>query len=233
MAHSVLTNAKIWVAEYDLSADMNALSCEYVAAAVEDSNFGDASEINLGGNRSTAFEASGRYEAANSDLASFTYLGADDTPISFARIGTEGQPAYFFNGLVTGYVPSGSQGEMFAFDLSAAGDGELVRGTIMENDTITAAGDGTGRQLGAVADTEALYAVLHVPTYSSGTWTVTVESDDNSGFTSATTRVTFSNVTGITSEYATPVSGAIADDYWRVSYSGSGSFAPVVIIGIK
>ena len=59
-----------------------------------------------------------------------------------------------------------------------------------------------------------------------------MQSDDNSGFTSATNRITFTQATGVTSELLS-VAGAITDDYWRLSYTiVGGSFTFAVALGI-
>ena len=63
-----------------------------------------------------------------------------------------------------------------------------------------------------------------------------VESDDNSGFTSATTRLTATQVTTSTTSESLEVAGAITDDYFRVNFtiagSGSPSFKFVLLFGV-
>ncbi len=100
----------------------------------------------------------------------------------------------------------------------------------------TSSSSGTGRQIGAVSSTQTLYAALHVISASgtSPTLDVKVQSDDNSGFTSATDRITFTQATDVTSEWGS-VGGAITDDYWRITYTVGGtspSFAFAVTAGI-
>jgi hypothetical protein len=53
---------------------------------------------------------------------------------------------------------------------------------------------------------------------------------------SPTTRVTFSQATGRTSQWATPVAGAITDDWWDISWTIGGTGGPdftfVAVVGI-
>ena len=66
------------------------------------------------------------------------------------------------------------------------------------------------------------------------TLNMSVQSDDNSGFTTATTRLTFTAATTRSGEYKS-AAGPITDTYWRLSYSVSGttpSVAFAVAIGI-
>ena len=66
---------------------------------------------------------------------------------------------------------------------------------------------------------------------------MTVQSDDNAGFTSATTRITFTQISGGTeSAENKKADGASTDDYWRVVWTiagdGSESFTILVSVGI-
>lgn len=242
MAHKVLTDAKIWLAEYDLSGDMNAVAIDYGVNVVDDTMFGDTTEVGLGGVRQVALEASGHVEEASSGSgdALFTKLGATDIPLSVSPDGqTAGEVAYTFKALEASYNPNGEHGEAFAFTVSATGAGELVRGTIMVSpaSAITATGNSTARQLGAVAADEKVYAALHVIAASGTTPTldVVVQSDDAQAFTTATGRITFTQATGVTSEWLS-ADGAITDDWWRISYTLGGtnpSFTFLVVTGIK
>jgi hypothetical protein len=77
-----------------------------------------------------------------------------------------------------------------------------------------------------------IYASIHVLS-GTGTLDAVVESDNNSGFTTPTTRITFTQATGITGEWKT-LEGPVTDDYWRLNYTigGDGPFSFVVFFGI-
>jgi hypothetical protein len=92
---------------------------------------------------------------------------------------------------------------------------------------------GTGYQLGAVAATQYLYGALHI--FTAGTTiTVVLESDDNAGFSSATTRATLGPLTTTGGTWATRVAGAITDDYYRFRVTAiTGTFSVAGSAGIK
>jgi hypothetical protein len=100
----------------------------------------------------------------------------------------------------------------------------------------TATGTGTSVQLGAVSSTQRLYVALHVFSVSGTTpsLTVAIQSDNATGFPSASTVTTLTAATAIGSQI-TRVAGPITDDWFRVSYTISGtdpSFLFAVTAGI-
>jgi hypothetical protein len=112
----------------------------------------------------------------------------------------------------------------------------LIRGTVDTASTIAATGSSTGAQLGAVSATQRVWAVVHFLTAGGTTPSITVkvQSDNNSGFTSPTDRITFTAATTKGGQFGSAV-GAITDDYWRATWTVSGtnpSFQTRIIIGI-
>jgi hypothetical protein len=103
----------------------------------------------------------------------------------------------------------------------------------------TATGNGTGVQIvGGVPAGQYLYAAIHVLSVSgtsTPTLTVKIQSDNGSGFPSATDIATFTAATARTGEVVR-AAGAITDDWFRVSYTISGttpSFLFLVTLGVK
>jgi hypothetical protein len=239
MATYVQTDVKWWLGEFDLSADFNAVSLAAGVDLVDNTVYGDDTRSVAGGLQTVRLEGEGYWDSPV-DAALYSAVGLADTVVSIGPVdGSETSPAFFAQ-LVSGeYAPiSGAVGDMAAFRVSGdgRGGGGLIRGQIFINRTaVTASSNsGTAVQLGAVTAAQSVYASLHALTVSGGTLDVTVESDDNSGMTSATTRITFAQVTAVGSEYAS-TAGAITDDYWRVDFTvgGGGSFDFVVCVGIK
>ena len=239
-----LFQPKIWYDAYDVTGDMNQSALGLDAEALDETTFADSTRTHKGGLKVISFDTAGLFQAgAAPDLIDTVAQNNIGTtfPISVGPTGSgaDGQIAYLFKALASSYQPFGSGiGELLAINLSVAGAGNLVRGTIMLNSTaLTATGNGTARQLGAVLAGEKVYASLHVLTVSgtSPTLDVTIDSDDNSGMTTATTQLTFTQATGVTSEGPLTAAGAITDDWWRVEYAITGttpSFDAVVVIGI-
>lgn len=242
MATNVLTDAKLWFDGWDLSGDMNALGHDYAAEMLDDTVFGDDTRSNKGGLKTWAFSHEGLWSGGddNVDDALFQNIGVEDVLMTTApETGAAGEVAYFGRIATGEYSPAGSVGEMFRFSVSGEASSTPTRGTIIGNATVTSTGAQSAHQVGAVSASEKLYAGIHVVAASgtSPTLDATIESDAADDFTgSESTRVTFSQFTDIGSEWATPVDGAITDDWWRVAYTIGGtdpSFDIIVTIGIQ
>lgn len=245
MGIHVLKNQRALLGGYNLTGDANRLALSYEAQAQEAPAFTDDVEGSLAGLLMVQAQIEGYWTAENTDKALYDAVGAVDVPLSFGAEGAgEGDRAFFFLAHVAQYQPTGQVGEVFRFsaqaDAAQTVNAKLVRGSMMHFAQRTGAGTSqtTGVQLGAVSATQHLYAALHCWAADGTTPTldVKVQSDDNSGFTSAVDRVTFSQLTDIGSEWATPVAGAITDDYWRVHYTLGGTspdFTFAVLLGIQ
>ncbi len=239
MAIQTLTNAKVWVGGYDISGYLNSIALDDGVELHDVTALGDAARRRLAGIHNVTYQHEGFVDSSMAiDGILQGLVGSVDNPISVApSAGAVGDLAYLFRGSVDTYSPSGEVGN--PFQLSVGGEGSdgarLVRGSILFNGTATATAAGSAVNAGAVASGKSLYAVLHVLSASaSDTLDVLVQSDDNSGFTSATTRITFAQASAIGSQWATAVAGPITDTYWRVNYTIGGvspSFQFVVIIG--
>lgn len=232
MAKQILHDQRVWLGGYDLSGAINSLALDSGVETRDAATLTDNTRVQLAGLKSAAATVEGYFETATGiDEELFDRIGLADAPLSYAASGAaEGDTAYSMLSLLAEYSPGGTVGDMFGFSAAAQpapGDG-LVRGTLMHNAARSAGANGTGRELGAVADGQKLFGALHV-TVVAGTapaLDVTVESDDNAGFTTATTRMTFAQQTSIGFEWATPIAGPITDTWWRVVWAIGGSGGP-------
>lgn len=175
------------------------------------------------------------------DLQAFTDLGVASIPKSVCSRSADGSVAYLMRGINLQYTPlSGEPAELAMAQVTGkSSTGPVVRGRLLHPASIarTSSSTGTGRQLGTVVAGKSLYAALHVGTASGTTPTldVKIQSDDNSGFTTPTDRITFSQRTASATYDFGSVAGAITDDYWRISYTIAGtnpSFIFAVTAGI-
>jgi hypothetical protein len=120
---------------------------------------------------------------------------------------------------------SGQHGEALKYEVvsrQSTGGGGLYRGTVVLPATsVTATTTGASFQLGALSATQKIVAVLHVVAINGGTWTLTIESDNATGFPSPLTRATFTGATTITQQVV-ETNGAITDDWWRAVLTKSG-----------
>ena len=232
-----------FVGGFDIACTSKSMSAPQVtAAALDTTALCDTNMTYIQGLKSTTWtaEAMQDHDTDKVDqLVGLSALGVE-VPISVLPAGeTEGSVAYAFNANQFNYSPSASAGELAMATVSGVGTGSpTVRGTLMHPHATarTSSGTTTGVQVGAVSASQRMYASLHVLSASgtSPTLDVIVESDDNSGFTSDTDRITFTQATGIGSEWSS-VAGAVTDDYWRIRYTIGGtnpSFTFAVVIGI-
>jgi hypothetical protein len=138
--------------------------------------------------------------------------------------------AYGSQALLQQYTPlMGSVGDLAKHNVMAtpALAAPLVRGVMTTRATVTTNSNGTGFQVGTVSASQRVYCGVHFLTAGGTTPTVTaiLESDDNTGFTSATTRATFTAQTSRGAQW-TSVAGAITDNWWRVRFASIGGTSP-------
>jgi hypothetical protein len=243
MATLVLNDAKVYYGQFDISGDLNTVNLEYGANALDKTTFGQTTKIHQGGLKTADFTMGGLMQEAADAVGKtiFDKVGTNDVVLSVVPQGsTYGNVAYFLKSLTSAFTPgSGQVGDLYAFNASATASGHqpLVRGRLEHASAArTTSGTSTGSQLGALSATQRIYCALHVIAASGTTPTldVVLQSDDNSGFTSATSRIAMTQATATTYELKS-LAGAVTDDYWRLSYTIGGttpSFTFVVVIGI-
>ncbi len=247
MGHYVQTNVKALVAQWDVSGDLNACALEYGAELQDGTTFGKTTRARLNGLKTVSLSLAGlgniagleSGQAEELDQILFESTGVTDKPVLVApeNAGADGERAFALLAAQARYQFGGAIGAAFGFQVTAEAAGSpLVRGTVMHNAARTASGNGTARQLGAVGAAQRVYGALHVLAASGTTPTldVVIQSDDNAGMASPTSRITFGQKTGLASQWAS-AAGAITDDYWRINYTigGAGpSFTFVGFIGI-
>lgn len=241
MTIEVLNDAKLYMAGRDLTGHVNALALGVGSELKPVPVFGDAGIRRISGLTDIALSHAGYFDAAAVDADLFANIGLENVPVTVApNDGAEGKDAFIFRALHATYTPAGEIGEPFVYSVTAMGSAgdPGVMGTILGNGAETATGNGTAFQVGAVGAAQKLYAALHVFAVAGSTPTldVTVESDDAGGFGTPATRLTFAQKTAVGAEWATPIPGAIADDFWRIAFTiggGSPSFSFIVTIGIR
>jgi hypothetical protein len=175
------------------------------------------------------------------DKELFDNLGSAGAPVSVAvpaagaTAVVVGDPAYTSRSLAAGFSTFGAVGELTPIEADIETTGLVARGAILHTTAAaeTTTGTATGAQLGALSSTQSLYVALHVVAAVTGTVTVKVQSDDNSGFTSATDRLTFTSAGSAGWQWGT-VAGAITDTWWRAQWTvaGGGSYTFAVVAGI-
>lgn len=243
----VLLDSRLFVSGADLSGVGNKIEVNEEAEAKNVTNWrsGGAREL-LAGISAVEAAAEGQWEAgvAGSVDDSMWANRRVLEPWSFSDSGESdlapGNLMYLTKMLRTKSQLFGQVGEVAGWSLNAKGAWPLVRGLSMHASGVprTALGNGTPAQLGAVAADQHVYCNLHlldVAGTGTPTLTVNVASDDGVGFASSTARGSFAARTTVGGE-AIRIPGPITDDWWRVTWTVSGSspsFLFLVSMGIE
>lgn len=248
MGKLVLLDARLYLGGADLSGDGNKLELNDEAEVKTTTNWrsGGAREV-LAGIADSDLAADGYFEAGSLALPDdqFWATRRQTVPVSVAPEGdgdTAAGGLFYLTRMLTlqRQVFGGGLGDVNAWNLSAKGNWPLARGVCAHPSQVprTSTATGTGLNLGAVATGRHLYANLHVLSVagtSTPTLTATVVSDDNSNFTSPTTRVSFAAATAVSGQ-ATRVAGPVTDTWWRVNWAVTGttpSFLFLVTLGVE
>lgn len=253
-----LKDALIMLGGYDLTAFSNNINLTGAKAELSHSTFGDGVESFFPGLRQVSGEISGFWSAAgalavDSVVGGSRILVANDPTTTWPLViippnavgvaaNTYGNSGYAVIGRQFTYGISGAHGELlpFTFKTMPSSGYALARQRLeVAKQSLSATHTSTGSQLGTLSAAQRLIATLHVFSISgTGSWTLTIESDDNSGFTTPTTRITFSTVddTEDPAMEVAQVAGAITDDWWRAvltETSGTSTISAAVTIGIN
>lgn len=245
MPSVILTDAKLYVAQFNVSGDLNTIKLITGADLKESTAFGATYRTFQGGGALMKTELAGagyvQSGASAVETALHGNLGVDSVPITVAAEGGDvGEPCRFFKGVADVYDPALQIGDLYKFNVSAkssglSGNNPLVRGTIMEDGKTsrTTASNTATQTLGAVSATQKLYAALHLIAFNGTDITFVVKSAVTD-FGTISTRGTFTQNTAVGSEYLTPVAGATTDTFWRIYYTGTfTSFSAVIVLGIQ
>lgn len=151
---------------------------------------------------------------------------------------TAGDACWFSRGLLGTLNPlgPGKKGEMAGFEWAFAYDTPIVQAKVAAaKAAVTGDGNGTAVALTGPTASQSLYAVLHVVAYSGFTDVVfKVQSDDGSGMSSPTDRITFSTVTGTTSQFASVAGSFSSETHHRITWdvTGTGSCTFFAAFGV-
>jgi hypothetical protein len=230
MAAFVLTNSQILVGSFNATTFTGQYADES-SVAMQDANvFGGGGFVRkYPGLKSytTSLEGFADYAADGISTAFTTAALGSQQLVSIAPTGgaTAGDPVMFTRALVdTIDTPGGSVGDMASFAMSFTSDTAKAQGQIAAPLTArTTTANGTILNIAGPTAAQRMYAGLHI-TAVSGTpsLTVTIQSAATVGFTSPTTRITFTAATGVGWQFSS-VAGAVTDAYWRAVFTISGS----------
>lgn len=239
MASLALIDPTVWISGIDATGYLNRMSANISADELDNTVFGlGGYRRRIAGLKTVAAEYGGFFEAGTGapDPETFTNLGTADRVITLGSTSTETSVAYMYQGGAFQYNALGTIGEVAPYTVSHSSTNPvgIIRGqtTKAKGNVSSTGATGTGVNLGAVGASQFLYATLHV--FSAGTTiTVIVQSDDNAGFTTPTTRITFGPITTTGGTWGTRVAGALAETHYRINVSAiTGTFSIAAAIGI-
>jgi hypothetical protein len=224
----ILTDCRLYLDGADLTGYSNKAEMSAKAADLDRTTFASGAwKERKGGLFDGSASLEGFWQAGDltqPDDLFWANLGVATVPLTGVPTGGNvGDLAYLTRGLETEYTPGGKVGELLSWSAGLNVNWPIVRGQILhpQGTARTATGNGTARQIGALSSTQALYVCLHVTSYTDGSLTVAVQSDDNSGMTSPTTQGTFTAATALGGQ-TMKINGPITDDWWRVTWTISG-----------
>lgn len=241
MTASIITDKSVYYDGYDLTGRTNAIALDYSVDLLDNTTIDMSARSRKGGLPTQKIQVEGWVEIDSLDKALYDGAGVAGKLISVGAGGDDvGDVAYTMQAIIGELTEGAKIGELLAFSLGAESNSQLIRSTILmnsKNSALTSTSTGGALQLGAIASDKTMYATLHVLNVGTGSPTLdlVIESDSANNFPSATTQISFDQVTAIGSQIKT-LAGAVTDTWWRPKYTigGSGpSFKAILIIGIK
>ena len=236
MATFVQTNLGLFWGGYSLASSFNAVGLTASSSMQDDTVYGDTFACSAAGVSSVALEGEGFWQSAT-DSALCSSLGTSDTVVTvLPQEQSIGSAALFTKLTTSEYNPiaGGTVGEMLSFRLSGESTNEKLHTgeVLVAPATYASSSTSTPNALGAASSTQTIYSALHVyEVNSAGTLDCVIQSDDASGFSSPTTRITHTQFSAIGSEIKS-LAGAVTDTYWRCSFTISGSFDFTISLAI-
>lgn len=245
MGKLVLTGVTLVAGAYDLTSDTNKVELSFDADAKDVTSFasGGWKEV-IGGLTSSGATAEGQWEAGAGGYVD-DGSWADSSALTVApwsiapAAATVGSLAYLVKVLRSKWSPmAGGVGDVAGWSAAVSSSLSPARGqvAVAKSATIIASGSGTALNLGAVPAGQFLHCAVHViaATGTTPSFTATLQTDDNSGFTSPATAYTFTAATTPGAQYCR-ISGPLTDTYQRLVWTVSGtspSFLVFATIGI-
>ena len=246
MAIVTLNDARIYMAEFNLSGDHNKIGLEVGRNDSLNTVFGNAATSVKGTTAFATLAGQGFVTLGTGNVHAVlgAQINVNDVPVTVTYNGaTEGDACEFFTCLVGRYDPFavGDVGEHMGFAVSAKSVGtQSVGGTIVGVGSKTATGNGSEySKWGTMTSTDTVYSALHVLSVSgtSPTLDVIIESD-TTGFPSPSTVLTFTQKTAVGSQFISKSTGLPSSDtYWRAKWTIGGTDTPtfdiVVSFGVE
>lgn len=169
MAKAIL-NARIYLADVDLSGYTNAAAINLKSDIVDCTTFSDSYKDKLTGLSDVITDVSGFF-STDPDTKMFNQMATSNAVLTLApEGGAINSTAFFYRPTFSQYTPiDGKVSDMATFKLHAEGAKPLVKGRVLADKTArTISANGTKVTLGPYTSTQSLYGALHVFSASVG-----------------------------------------------------------------
>jgi hypothetical protein len=243
---TVNTCAHILLGGYEISADCNRVEVNSQSEMQDKTTFGSATRMFKGGLFTDSITVGGflNLESSGIDPILWGGRGVNSVPVTVFANGipvtdSTHEAGYGVAAVEPTFNFGGNVGIMLPFDTSFVPDsGKLARAFVLENFLSSAATTGilTGasKEYTHCSTSEQLYAGLHVTALSTGLAASVIgiiQAASSSGFSTSSTRVTFSTLTCKAGLVATPVAASAlsTDQPWyrsRITVSTGSSTGP-------
>ena len=219
----------------------NSITMNFAESPADVTAFGDTDMTYVQGKPGFTFDVSGLWSTAspNYDGEMFTDLTASARRVGIYPAGIEtGSVGYEGPTIISASPRVSTVGDVIACNVTWQGADSPFRSTILRYATDSSSANGTQYTLGTIANTNTIIGVLRlIEIGGSGNNTCNVKiQSDTSGFSSATDRLTFTELnqaSGATSQVVTATGPAGSDNIWRVvvTIAGAGSRSFKIAVG--
>ncbi len=238
MAKVSNVGTRIYLDEFALSGFLNTFDLSIVQELAPSVCFSDVGPRRLVGNYDHKHGSNGFFDAATGglDQLAFVDLNTDEDHYLGEYPGSDAEAGVGYESIVrlTEQPRSGGVGAAVLLNLSSEGSGEgsggLARATVLANATVVAAGNRTGRNMGATTLGQVFAVVFRVLAFTGTNITLKVqESSDNAGADP------YADITGLTSGALTGVgvvratTSAATEAWKRVNIAGTFTSATILV----
>jgi hypothetical protein len=242
MAVYALTSPDIYVGNFDLSSDCNAIAGKIDTNDLDVTTFGSGGwHARIAGLHDVSLDLDGftNLGSSNSEQYLMSILGVANQVATIGETdGSQGSPALMLRTIELGHEQSLKVGDAATFKIPLKGSSVAVRGTMLwGKSTVTGTTtNGVYVSLGAVGATQYLYGTQHIFSFAGTSIVTVISSATNASGLGATTRLTFTSQSTASAEFAARVAGPITDTFWGASTTIVGATASItfaVAMGIQ
>lgn len=226
-------DSKVFINQTDFSSYFNNVDVNRTADIAESTTFGNDNKTYITGNKDGTLSVGGFFDAT-ADATLQPLLGGADMVMVFGIDGLDATDGCSFaQGNITNYGISSPVGDIVATSLDIQADSGLFNGSVLENATITATGNGTARD-NTLSTANGGGAFIIATTVSGTTPNLTAKITHSADNVTYADLVTFTALTSAGVEVKEVAKGTTVNRYLKVTYTVTGtnpSFAVIVGFG--